>query len=840
MLEGQNEAAHLRRETPEVADLEDFGAGDLAVAGGKGANLGELLRIGLPVPAGFIISTAGFASMLDDTGLGSGIRALLDGGAAAHEIRAAVGAVAVPAPLAGKILAAYRRLGSGPVAVRSSATAEDLPGAAFAGQQDTFLNVSGEAALLKAVAACWASLWTDRAMAYRARRGIDERGLAMAVVVQEMVPAEVAGVMFSADPVTGRRDRTVLDAAAGLGESVVSGLVTPEHYVLDASGRLRDWSPGGAETVVEAESGGGTRQRPGTVSVGRILGRARLAELAGISRRATEHFGTPQDMEWAVAGDKVLVLQSRPMTALPPEPVALNPLQRRVGPFFIEMFQERPYPLDVSGWLRFGIVGMLQGMAGSIGVRFPSVAEMLPEEDGVVHRLVVPSPRPTLKTLAAPFSVIRRARRHDPATWRNDPRFAAFLAEIEELDARDLGALDWAAVVSFARRTLKATDLLTDLRVSYLPGAFLPQLGLRAMLLVLGKHRLAPALIAGAETQTSRANAALEQLAALARNNAELARAFATLSPQDLLLRLAEGPGYAGFNRRLAVFLREYGHRETVSLVLSSSPTWIDAPAVVLGLVKMLLVEPPATTNQTGEALESLLRHRALRGRRLRTWALGSVEAARRGMGFRQDSHFYLTMALPPLRRALLELGARLRSAGVLDEAHAVFHLRLEELASIDGGGSLAPGEAARWHGIVRARSAKREELAGVPLLDLDAAFAPRAPEGNALLRGTPASRGTATGTVRLIRGPEGFGELRAGEILVCPYTNPSWTPLFQRAAAVVVDTGGLGSHTAIVAREYGIPAVMGTRTGTKVLADGDRVTVDGGTGRITAAGEGP
>lgn len=139
----------------------------------------------------------------------------------------------------------------------------------------------------------------------------------------------------------------------------------------------------------------------------------------------------------------------------------------------------------------------------------------------------------------------------------------------------------------------------------------------------------------------------------------------------------------------------------------------------------------------------------------------------------------------------------------------------------------------------MRARAAKRDGLAGVPLLDLDAAFAPRASDGSALLTGTPASRGTATGTVRVIMGPEGFGELRAGEIMVCPYTNPSWTPLFQRAAAVVVDTGGMGSHTAIVAREYGIPAVMGTRTGTSVLADGDRVTVDGGTGRITAAHEG-
>ena len=247
----------------------------------------------------------------------------------------------------------------------------------------------GEEALLAAVGSCWASLWTDRAISYRKRQGITPEGLAIAVVVQSMVDADVAGVMFSADPVTGRRDRIVLDAGRGLGEAVVSGLVTPEHYVLDRRGRLMSWQPGGSAALIRAGSAAGidagmdTSSRP-------ALTTDQLARLAGLCARALKLFGVPQDMEWAVAGGKVYLLQARPMTALPPEPAVLNFLQKRIGPTYVEMFHERPYPLDVSGWIRLGLFDMLGKMAGSIGVVFPSVAQILPETDGVVVRLVPP------------------------------------------------------------------------------------------------------------------------------------------------------------------------------------------------------------------------------------------------------------------------------------------------------------------------------------------------------------------------------------------------------------------------------------------------------------------
>ncbi|HZJ09040.1 MAG TPA: PEP/pyruvate-binding domain-containing protein [Trueperaceae bacterium] len=245
--------------TPLVVGLRDLGRGDLAVAGGKGANLGELLRAGFPVPDGFVVTTHAYALAAERAGLSDASIAarLVSGTQGAAALRADLEAVTVPEEVAAAVTAARVRLGGGPVAVRSSATAEDLPGAAFAGQQDTYLNVVGEQELLAAVRRCWASLWTDRAVSYRERRGVGHGPVQIAVVVQRLVDAASAGVMFTANPVTGDRHETVVDASVGLGEAVVSGLVTPDHYLLDEHGRILDWSPGRREVVIRAAEGGG-------------------------------------------------------------------------------------------------------------------------------------------------------------------------------------------------------------------------------------------------------------------------------------------------------------------------------------------------------------------------------------------------------------------------------------------------------------------------------------------------------------------------------------------------------------------------------------------------------
>jgi phosphohistidine swiveling domain-containing protein len=257
-------------------------------------------------------------------------------------------------------------------------------------------------------------------------------------------------------------------------------------------------------------------------------------------------------------------------------------------------------------------------------------------------------------------------------------------------------------------------------------------------------------------------------------------------------------------------------------VVLSSSPTWSQAPEVVLGLVKALLGQwPPRTADQTGAAPVELRRHPLLRYGRIRRQVLAAVDDARAGMAFREDSHFYATKVIPPMRRAYRELDRRLVAAGVIDDAKDIYHLRFEELEAITDDGGALPASVRQRYRCRRGRPSAANTR-GFRCW---------------LVSGTPASRGRAEGPVRIIRGPEEFGRLCSGDVLVCPYTNPSWTPLFQRAAAVVVDMGGLGSHAAIVAREYGIPAVMGTGTGTGILAEGQRVVVNGGAGTVLPAG---
>lgn len=797
-----------------VAPLRDVGRGDLERAGGKGANLGELVRRGFPVPDGFIVTTDAYAEIVAYHGLAAVIaERLADGGSDGAAIRADITGVTVPPALRSAIVDAYRELGDGPVAVRSSATAEDLPGAAFAGQQDTYLNVSGADAVLDAVRSCWASLWTERAIAYRHNRGIDSGDIRIAVVVQRMVDADAAGVMFTANPVTGDRSDIVVDASSGLGEAVVSGLVTPDHYVLDRRGRVRERQAGRREVVIRAAADGGVTHDSGAAGAESGLPDSALRELAELGTRVAERFGRPQDIEWAYADGHMRLLQARPMTAVPPPPLRtkLNPLQRRFVPFLAEMLQVRPYPLDMTTWLRDGPLKMVERMIGSVGVRFPAIEEFLPEEDGVVARLEPPNPRPTAAMLLAPASVISRIRRYDPARWTDDPRFGAFVRRVRAQADHDPRTLSWRELSRVPRELSDLMSPITDLRIDYLPWVGLALLRLNAELKLLGRGDLASFLIVGAPTRTGAANRALQDLAEQVRDDPGLSAVFADPPAGGLLDTLRTDPRFDDFHTALQAFLAEYGHRETASPLLVSAPTWGEVPETVLDMIRTLVDAPPVPVSA----------HR--------------VEQPAAGLAFREDTHFYGTLALPVLRRALLEIGRRLTDAGVLREPDEVFHLRLAEIEGIADADGLTAHDTARLRGTVLARSAKRDELAGVRMIDFAAVYPGDASDTGALLTGTPACGGRVTGPVRIIREAAEFGRLRSGDVLVCPYTNPAWTPLFQRAAAVVVDTGGVASHAAIVAREYGIPAIMGTAEATGTLVDGQVVTVDGDRGRVTA-----
>ena len=845
MTTDQNAVAIPSRSAEElVVPLSSFGADAGSLVGGKAANLGELLRAGLPVPGGFAVTTATYTIAAEIAGIPS---LLSNPDIQPVNLRAALRSVEIPLNIREQIIAAYRLLGDDvPVAVRSSATAEDLPGAAFAGQQDTYLNVIGVEDVVDAVRRCWASLWTDRAVAYRHERGIEPQEVRIAVVVQEMVDAETAGVMFTADPVTGARDRIVVDAGTGLGEAVVSGLVTPDHYVLDRDGRVLDWSPGLGEVVVRSMAGGGVRHEsraetdlsrtlagssrapadPSTTPAGpnstnddgaALLTADNLAKLAAHARTIAEHFGRPQDIEWALTGDRIWITQARPMTALPPDTGELTRTQRLQAFILTEVLPARPYPMDMSTQTGHGPIQMMNDITRFFGLR-GAFEDVLREEDGVVVELKPKPIRPTPRVLFTPVKLARRVRQFNPARWEQDPRQQGFLRERAALEELDLHSLGWTELLRVPPRALATMDICSGLRIDYLPGSLVAVARAAVLTTLLGRKSLLADLLGGAPTRTEDSNRALAQLARLVREDAP---------PVE-------------FNAALADFLQKYGRRETTSPLLVSTPTLAEKPEIFVNMVRALAAAPedetPSHTSRSAEALRKLLTHPLLRGRRRRARVARWIRAAQYGVAFREDTHFYFTGALPTLRRAILEIGARLRDAGIVDEVDDVFHLRFEEVARICDPEDVPDKQAADLRTLIRQRAAKRAELAGVPLIDTSRVFR-SSDSGDALVSGTPACAGIVTGVARIIHGADDFEKLGAGEILVCPYTNPAWTPLFARAGGVVVDTGSIASHAAIVAREYGIPAVMGTGIGTRNIADGERITVDGARGRVTRAG---
>jgi len=890
-----------------VIPLRDCRGDDVPLVGGKAANLGELVHAGLPVPDGFVVTVDAYAAAATAIDVDAQAEALLspDAGTrdtAAAGLRAAFERAEIPDAVRSGILDGLDRLGEGAVAVRSSATAEDLPGATFAGQQDTFLGIRGAEEVVDAVRRCWASLWTDRAVAYRARLGVRPERIGIAVVVQRLVPAEVAGVMFTADPVTGERDGFVVDASPGLGEAVVSGEVTPDHFALGRDGSVRSWRPGRREVVIAAD---GTRRErePGASASpdgahragdaagsgidggAPVLTEAETRRLAALGARVEAHFGRPQDIEWAQADGRAWIVQARPMTALPLPPQRLHGIQRLASTVIGDYVTARPYPLDMSTWVPRGPVGMMARITADVGVR-GMFDRLFREEDGVVVGATVPDPRPAPRLLTAPIRLGARALRYRLRDWRGDPRARAARRRLEAIADVDARSLEWGELLRMPGRALDAVPPVTALRSAYLPSAGLAIARLALLLTLLRRRDALMDLLQGAPTLTSAANDGLLALARLA--NAD-ERTAAAVRQDDLEGALRE-PAFA---RAFEEWRREHGSRETTSPILVTTPTLGESPEAVLTLVRLLLDAEGADADadaaegaaahaaaeadaadaaskagavggagagagahgrsgngRADEALRDLL---ARAPRPIRGLLRHAVESARAGVAFREDTHALFMRPLGPLRRSLLEIGRRLAEAGALASPEDVFHLRLEELEALDSPGGARARELA---GVVAGRAARRAALAGVPLLNIardepdarrsgrsrgagGSAAAGRGLDGpEPLVIGIPGGGGAVVGRVRVIRSVGDFGRLRHGEVLVCPYTNPSWTPLFQLAAAVVVDSGGPGSHAAIVAREYGLPGVFGTGDATRTLHDGDLVRVDGTAGTVSNAAE--
>jgi pyruvate,water dikinase len=887
---------------PLVVALDHVDAGASPLVGGKAANLGELIAAGLPVPAGFCVTTEAYRDVATAAGLAEILERLAatpagETGALAElarQPRERILAMAMPAPVADAVAAAYLDLGDGvPVAVRSSATAEDLPFASFAGQQDTYLNIVGVEAVLDAVHRCWASLWTDRAVVYRATNGIDHATARLAVVVQQLVEAAVAGVMLTANPVTGRRRQAVIDATPGLGEAVVSGAVNPDHFVVDpATGAVLERRLGDKRLVIRARQGGGTEPSAQPASDSFCLTDEQLRALGAVGARVEARYGEPQDIEWAIdpAGGLWLT-QARPITTLFPLPAAgrddadlrvyfcfslaqglhrpLTPMGlsaiRVIGASVARLFGARsvdaiagpPAVRDAAGRLFVDITPIMRSAAGR--AVFPRILDVMEARSAAVLRGLFGDARLSVTQrswwpllgrvgrLGARYRVpvlVAQALARPPAARR---RLARIGVELERRGAPPDSAPAEQRLEVAARILGDSTAPLVP-RVLPAAAAGFAMLGLAGRLLGAdaGPGELATVLQGLPHNVTTEMDLALWGLATRIRADTDAAEVIGRLPAAELAGRYRARTLPPAAQRGLEGFLDRYGHRAVAEIDVGL-PRWAEDPTHLLGvLANYLRLDDPerapdvvfARGAAQAEAMVATLTARARRRGRARGRVVGfALHRARQLAGVRELPKYYIVLVLAQARRQLVAVGAHLAATGRLAAADDVFFLDLGEAAAGLRGRDL---RAVVSH---RRQSYERELRRGhVPRVLLSDGTEPEAgtppmtfTDGG--LAGTAASAGTVTGLARVVLDPTG-AHLQPGEILVAPSTDPGWTPLFLTAGGLVMEMGGANSHGAVVAREYGIPAVVGVANATSLITTGQRLTVDGGRGLISTPTE--
>ncbi len=839
-----------------VVWFHEVGAGDIERVGGKGANLGEMARAGLPVPGGFCVTADAYRRVISEADLWPSIQRLLDAmdpedassnEATAAEIRALIERAPVPADVVEAVEAAYAKLEGGPcsVAVRSSATAEDLPEASFAGQQETYLGVRGEAPLLQSIRRCWASLWTGRAVAYRQRNGFPHEQVSLSVVVQRMVEPETAGVLFTVNPVTGRRDEMLINASYGLGESVVSGRVTPDTFRVGRTTpmEVREQVCGTKETLIRSAAEGGTVTEPVASEDRRrlCLDEAALSRLLRLGSDVEAHYGHPQDIEWAFSGGEVFLLQTRPVTSLgvlearSTAPARkLSGIERRMLDDILEHYPDPPYPLDHEA-----VVSSYEQLLCAIrrvGVKAPSAGEMiLMHEDGL-PRIDPIAPRVTLGLFGLPRT-LRRWLRVDPAAWSHGEgkRLGDRLAELRKVDVT---SLDDRALVQFIVGAVDASAEVGRARFGdYIMPMMVRGVMLKLLVRVGGGGRVEWAdLLGDLQYRTVMIDQALERLAERAQA-VPVVRATLQEPPGQVLPALRTTEEGRAFVEHLQRFLDEHGARTMKVYLPFSNVSWREDPTPLFATLAAVVRSGLAGA---GEARGAAAAERFARLRdgvaarlpgRVRRLFLGMLEKFRLGHVAREATLYLIEELFSVARAGVREAQRRLVAAGALATEDHVRFLTLRELCQA----LLGEGSPPELRKLATRRRAAR---AGATTSWRGPALAMASSDAD--LKGQAGSPGVATGPARVIHGPEEFGKLEPGDVLVCSFTDPAWTPLFSLASAVVADTGGPLSHAAIVAREYGIPAVLGTQVATHRLKDADIVVVDGTRGLVQRSSAGP
>jgi len=825
----------------------------LETVGGKGLNLVRLTQAGMPVPPGFVVSTLGYQSFLKfnqlETVLSTALEALKRGqplAQVAAGIRNAFEAGEFPPELSGQIMAAYRELGKNaiPVAVRSSATAEDLTEASFAGQQDTYLNIRGEKDVLDAVRRCFGSLWSERAIDYRARQRLEPLSTQLAVVVQQMVFAKAAGVAFTANPISGDSNQLVIDAAYGLGEAIVSGLVTPDHIVVDKrTSKVLSYSVSEKNDMI-VSTANGTREKsvPWPKRRARVLDNRQIDALCRLGQAIEKAYGHPQDLEWCLTDGKIYIVQARSITTLPARPViwdAPGQGQWLHGGGSFEMITEPISPLFETFLLPIFVEAIMR-MLAEIGLE-----DALPE---VPYRVINGHIFLHLQLRLRPWhlaGVIKDFALHLNSMQDQESEQTLYRETVmalcqsavsgltsEQILARmhslgEAGMRYWLQIMKLVQVIYRQEKAFTDFytRRVFRLGDPEPEIFLR-----------------GQKIRSWEAECSTFDLAQLAHKNGGAVEDALRTNPETALAALSTLPQGREFLSALETHLARHGH-QLASFDLSL-PTLADDPRPVLTAIQAFLngkespyLRQERMAAEREQAIATTMNRLSTRDQETFKRLLSIAQNAAR---LREDTLFDVGLAWTPMRRCALELGRRLEQVDVIAKSTDVFWLNIDE---INAAFSTTPSLAAKV--IERQANGDVWNQVDAPYL-LPVGSKPvfwwswifptpelqRHPDAHTLI-GLGVSPGKVTAVARVIHSLAEMQQLNPGEILVTRTTTPAWTPLFARAAGLVTDLGGPLAHGSIVAREVGIPAVMGTGNATRKIRSGQIITILGSDGKV-------
>jgi pyruvate,water dikinase len=892
-------------DAPYTLRFQDDAACQHDVVGGKAANLGRLTQAGFNVPAGFTVTTAAYRDFVQSAGLGGVVAehlAALDFTdmakleSAAADVRARFLAAAVPLELVEAISKALADLGTGSyVAVRSSGTAEDLAEASFAGQHDTYLDVHGTEQVLDAVRRCWSSLWTARAIAYRSKNKIDEARVALAVVVQTMVPSEVSGVMFTGNPLTTATDELVVNASWGLGEAVVSGITQPDEFVVKHHTlAVRTRNLGAKEVqIVRHLSGQGTAEVevPNADRARFCLSDAQLAELGALGRSVTEYYDRiPQDIEWALVDGQFFLLQSRPITGVAfswdedVEPWQAHPQEDviwsygwtdaywtgGVTPLFYA-FRGKSYQVGLEEAHR---IYRLKGAEKTQWFKYyKGTSYYQADLDCIMAEALPPSCRAMLTgfatpaareaATAAPFSFGALAKLQ--ARGFQDPHYNVFqfidvqskliygsTDFVDGLSTDDLRTLSDRALIRHADAQVKFEHDYCVGAMQVLQHASLV-FGLMGSLLERyyrgNNPQIFADLMAGTpkQTATTLENLWLWDVATELRKSPALLALFRAQENGAFFEALEETEDGRAWLTEYRKFLSANAHRGHADRDIIY-PRRIEDPSIDYNALKACLSadqdhDPRIVEEQTNARREAAV---ADAQDSLRNGPLGAlkVEAFKLLHGwilkllvYRDDERHFIDRNTMSIKRAFLEINRRLTQRGLVETDRDFYFLGIEELYDLFESRANLPLTRAKIAARMKDFDAVASHSVQMPPFmqhNQPVSFTdPEADDGSGVFRGVGMSGGRVTGRARVVKQLKDVGEVQHGEILVCHATDPGWTPVFLVISSVVVQTGGMLSHAACLAREYGFPAVQLTGAMTKI-PDGARIVVDGDAGTVT------